>query len=140
MKILYEAKATATGGRAGHTETEDGTLSLDLSIPEGLGGPGGAGANPEQLFAAGYAACFLSAVKAAAPKQKVEVPEDAKVTSVVGIGRRDDGVGFKLCVRLTVELPGVEREQAEEVVRQAHEICPYSHAIKNNVDVDLGVV
>lgn len=140
MKTLYEAKATATGGREGHAATEDGTLDFNLSIPEGLGGKGGSGPNPEQLFATGYAACFLSAVKAAAPKNNVQVPEDAKVTSVVGIGRRDDGVGFGLTVRLTVELPGVEREQAEEVVRQAHEICPYSHAIKNNVEVDLGVV
>lgn len=140
MKTLYEAKATATGGREGHAATEDGTLDFNLSIPEGLGGKGGSGPNPEQLFATGYAACFLSAVKAAAPKNNVQVPEDARVTSVVGIGRRDDGVGFGLTVRLTVELPGVEREQAEEVVRQAHEICPYSHAIKNNVEVDLGVV
>jgi len=140
MKVLYEAKATATGGREGHAATDDGKVDFNLSIPEGLGGKGGSGPNPEQLFAAGYAACFLSAVKAAAPKSNVQVPEDAKVTSVVGIGRRDDGVGFGLSVRLTVELPGVEREQAEEVVRQAHEICPYSHAIKNNVEVDLGVV
>lgn len=140
MKTLYEAKATATGGREGHTATDDGKVDFNLSIPEGLGGKGGSGPNPEQLFAAGYAACFLSAVKAAAPKANVEVPEDAKVTAVVGIGRRDDGVGFGLTVRLTVELPGVEREQSEEVARQAHEICPYSHAIKGNVDVDLGVV
>jgi len=140
MKILYEAKATATGGREGHTGTDDGKVDFDLSIPEGLGGKGGSGPNPEQLFASGYAACFLSAVKAAAPKRNVQVPEDAKVTTVVGIGRRDDGVGYGLTVRMTVELPGVEREQAEEVVRQAHEICPYSHAIKGNVEVDLGVV
>lgn len=140
MKTLYEAKATATGGREGRTATDDGKVDFNLSIPEGLGGKGGSGPNPEQLFAAGYAACFLSAVKAAAPKQNVQVPDDAMVTAVVGIGRRDDGVGYGLTVRLTVKLPGVEREQAEEVVRQAHEVCPYSHAIRNNVEVDLGVV
>lgn len=139
MKVLYEATATATGGRDGHTATDDGKVDFALSIPAALGGKGGDGTNPEQLFAAGYAACFLSAVKAAAGKHKVEVPEDAKVTSVVGIGRREDG-GFGLAVRLTVELPGIERAQAEEVVRAAHEICPYSHAIRNNVEVDLGVV
>ncbi|MCH8686141.1 organic hydroperoxide resistance protein [Pedomonas mirosovicensis] len=140
MKTLYETRATATGGREGHTETEDGRVAFDLSIPEGLGGKGGSGANPEQLFAAGYAACFLSAVKAAAPKHNVEVPEDAKVTATVGIGRRDDGVGYGLAVRLTVEMPGIEPEQAEAVVRAAHEVCPYSHAIKGNVEVDLGVI
>lgn len=140
MKTLYEARATATGGREGQTATDDGKVDFNLSIPEGLGGKGGSGTNPEQLFAAGYAACFLSAIKAAAPKQNVVVPEDAKVHSVVGIGRRNDGVGYGLAVRLTVELPGIEREQAEEVVRAAHEVCPYSHAIKNNVEVDLGVV
>jgi len=140
VKTLYETTATATGGREGHTETEDGKVAFDLSIPEGLGGKGGDGANPEQLFAAGYAACFLSAVKAVAPKQDVTVPEDAKVTATVGIGRRDDGTGFGLAVRLTVELPGVEREEAEAVARAAHEVCPYSHAIKGNVAVDLGVV
>lgn len=139
MKTMYEARATATGGRDGRTATDDGKVDFKLSIPEGLGGKGGDGTNPEQLFAAGYAACFLSAVKAAAPKHNVKVPDDAKVTSVVGIGRRNDG-GFGLTVRLTVELPGIEREDAEQVVRAAHEICPYSHAIRNNVEVDLGVV
>lgn len=140
MKTLYEAKATATGGREGHTATEDGKVDFNLSIPEGLGGKGGPGPNPEDLFAAGYAACFLSAVKAAAPKQNVQVPEDTKVMTTVGIGRRDDGSGFGLAVRMTVEMPGVEREQAEAVVRAAHDVCPYSHAIKGNVEVDLGVV
>lgn len=140
MKTLYEAKATATGGREGHTATDDGKVDFNLSIPEGLGGKGGEGPNPEQLFAAGYAACFLSAIKAAAPKRNVQVPDDAKVTSTVGIGRRNDGVGFGLAVRLTVEMPGVEREDAEAVIRDANELCPYSHAIKNNVEVDLGVV
>ncbi len=140
MKTLYEAKATATGGREGHTATDDGKVDFNLSIPEGLGGKGGSGPNPEQLFAAGYAACFLSAIKAVAPKLNITVPDDAKVTCVVGIGRRNDGVGFGLSVRLTVELPGIDRAQAEELVRQAHEVCPYSHAIRNNVEVDLGVV
>lgn len=140
MKILYEAKASATGGREGHTATDDGKVDFNLSIPEGLGGKGGSGPNPEELFAAGYAACFLSAIKAAAPKHNVQVPDDARVMSTVGIGRRDDGVGYGLAVRLTVEMPGVERADAEAVIRAANEICPYSHAIRGNVEVDLGVV
>lgn len=137
MKVLYQTEASATGGRTGSAKTKDGAFAVTLTTPKELGGPGGEGNNPEQLFAAGYAACFLGAIKFAAGKQKVKVSEDSTVTAKVGIGARDDGAGFGLDVELAISLPGVDREEAQAVVDQAHIVCPYSHATRNGLDVRL---
>lgn len=139
MKILYTTQATATGGRTGSAATADGALKVDLVTPKELGGPGGAGNNPEQLFAAGYSACFLGAVKFVAGQQKIKVPDNATVTANVGIGPRDDGQGFGLDVALTIDLPGIERSIAEDLVARAHIVCPYSHATRGSLDVRLGL-
>lgn len=138
-KVLYTAKATATGGREGRAVSSDGVLDLQLSTPRELGGAGGAGTNPEQLFAAGYSACFLGALKFVAGKEKVKIPEDAKVSADVGIGPRDDGAGFGLAVTLTISVPGVDKAVVEDLVQKAHIVCPYSHATKGNIDVELKV-
>jgi Ohr subfamily peroxiredoxin len=140
MKILYTTTATATGGRDGKAATKDGSFSVSLATPKELGGGGGAGNNPEQLFAAGYSACFLGALKHVAGKEKVTIPSDASVTATVGIGPRDDGTGFGLDVDLAVSLPGIDREQAGDLVAKAHVVCPYSHATRGNIDVRPHVV
>ncbi|WPC03822.1 organic hydroperoxide resistance protein [Pseudomonas benzenivorans] len=140
MNVLYSTQATATGGRTGQASTADGALSVTLTTPKELGGPGGDGNNPEQLFAAGYAACFLGAIKFVAGKQKVKVGDDSTVTATVGIGARDDGEGFGLDVALEVSLPGVDHAQAEAIVGQAHVVCPYSHATRNGLVVRTLVV
>lgn len=137
-KILYEATMTATGGRAGRAVSPDGSLTLDLSVPVGLGGPGGAGTNPEQLFAAGYAACFLGAVKLVGRQRKLALGDDVTVTAKVGIGPVP--TGYALAVELAVALPGVERALADEIVAAAHQRCPYSNATRGNVDVTLTVL
>ncbi|PJE29701.1 peroxiredoxin, Ohr subfamily [Pseudooceanicola antarcticus] len=133
---LYTTKATAEGGREGRAATADGALEVALVTPKELGGAGGAGTNPEQLFAAGYAACFLSALKAVARMQKKTVPEDAKANAEVGIGKREDG-GFGLTVALSIELPGLPDDEADALIAAAHEVCPYSHATRGNIDVSL---
>jgi Ohr subfamily peroxiredoxin len=138
VDVKYRTEATATGGRDGRSRTADGALDVSLSTPKELGGAGGAGNNPEQLFAAGYAACFLGALKFVAGQEKVRVPEDATVTARVGIGPRAAG-GFGITADLTVSLPGIERSQAEALVQKAHQVCPYSNATRNNVDVGLTV-
>lgn len=135
MKTLYQTQATATGGRTGSARTADGALEVTLVTPKELGGPGGEGNNPEQLFAAGYSACFLGAIKFVAGQKKVKVAEDSTVTANVGIGPRDDGQGFGLDVALEISLPGIDRETAQEIVDQAHIVCPYSHATKGSLDV-----
>lgn len=140
MKVLYKTEATATGGRTGSARTADGAFAVTLTTPKELGGPGGEGNNPEQLFAAGYSACFLGAIKFAGGKQKVTIPEDSKVTARVGIGPRDDGEGFGLDVELQISLPGLDRQAAQKVVDQAHIVCPYSHATRNGLDVRLTLV
>jgi len=138
-KILYTATATVHGGREGHAKSDDGVLDLQLVVPKGLGGPGGHGSNPEQLFAAGYAACFEGAVRFVA-RQKGVTLKDASVTAHVGIGPREP-TGFGIAVKLEVSLPGVERAVAQELVDTAHrDICPYSHATRGNVDVDITLV
>jgi osmotically inducible protein OsmC len=134
VKVLYTTRATATGGRDGEAATADGSLSVKLSTPREMGGAGGPGNNPEQLFAAGYSACFLSAMKFIASQTGAQVPADARVTATVGIGPRSEG-GFGLDVGLEVSLPGMPRTQAETLVTRAHEVCPYSNAIRNNVPV-----
>ena len=140
VDVKYRTTATATGGRDGHATTKDGALDVKLSTPKELGGAGGSGNNPEQLFAAGYAACFLGAMKFVASQGgSAKVPNDASVTSTVGIGPRSEG-GFGLDVALDVSLPGVDRAAAEELVEKAHQVCPYSNATRNNVPVRLRVV
>jgi lipoyl-dependent peroxiredoxin len=139
VNVLYKTKAKATGGRDGQSATLDGTLAVKLTTPKELGGPGGAGNNPEQLFAAGYAACFIGAMKFVASQGGPKVPADTSVTSTVGIGPRSEG-GFGLDIALEVSLPGVPRADAEALVAKAHQVCPYSNATRNNVDVRLSVV
>ncbi|ATE63349.1 organic hydroperoxide resistance protein [Rhizorhabdus dicambivorans] len=136
-RILYTTTATATGGRDGRARTDDG-FEVVLGTAKELGG-NGQGHNPEQLFASGYAACFLGALKfVAAQGQHAKVPADATVEATVGIGPRADK-GFGLAVRLKVSLPGVDRDAAEALVAEADTICPYSHAIRGNIAVELGV-
>lgn len=139
MNILYRTEATATGGRTGKASTNDGAFSVALVTPKELGGPGGDGANPEQLFASGYAACFLGAIKFVAGQRKVKIADDSTVTATVGIGKRDDGQGFGLDVALAIALPGVDQDTARELVEQAHVVCPYSHATRNGLDVRLSL-
>jgi len=134
-KILYEATMTATGGRDGTAKSPDGTLSLTLSVPKELGGPGGNGTNPEQLFAAGYAACFLGAIKLVCRQRKLDPGADVTVTATVGIGPVPTGYG--LAVALAVTLPGIARALGEEIIAEAHRRCPYSNATRGNVDVAL---
>jgi Ohr subfamily peroxiredoxin len=137
VETLYVAKATSTGaGRQGHVRSDDDVLDHDLSVPKELGGAGGPGTNPEQLFAAGYAACFHSALQLIARKEKVRI-HDSSVTAEVGIGQA--GEGFGLAVTLVVGLPGVESEVAEKLVAAAHQVCPYSNATRGNIDVELTV-
>jgi osmotically inducible protein OsmC len=136
---LYTAVATATSGRDGHAETSDGVVKVNLSVPKEMGGPGKAGAtNPEQLFATGYAACFGGAVKFVAGQHKVQI-KDPKVTSHVTFGKADGG-GFGLAVELQVHIPDLDRAQAEKLVEEAHQVCPYSKATRNNIEVKLSVV
>jgi lipoyl-dependent peroxiredoxin len=139
VNVLYKTSAKATGGRDGHAATLDGALDVKLATPKELGGGGGAGNNPEQLFAAGYAACFIGAMKFVASQGGPKVPADASVTSTVGIGPRSAG-GFGLTVELDISLPGVPRADAEALVEKAHQVCPYSNATRGNVDVRLTIV
>ncbi|WP_105381797.1 organic hydroperoxide resistance protein [Neorhizobium alkalisoli] len=139
MPILYTTKASATGGRAGHARSENGVLDVNLTVPKELGGDGATGTNPEQLFAAGYSACFLGALKFVAGKEKVKIPDEAKVTATVGIGPREDGGGFGIEVSLLVDIPGVEKSVAEDLVAKAHIVCPYSHAMRTSTEVPVSV-
>jgi lipoyl-dependent peroxiredoxin len=137
VKILYQAKAKAKGGRDGHVESDDGVLRLDLSIPKSLGGPGKPGAtNPEQLFAAGYSACFESAIRHVARAKKVAIPE-LTVEATVGLTPIDSG--FALVVALESVFTGLSEDVARGLVETAHKVCPYSNALRNNVDVALSV-
>lgn len=139
MKILYSTQATSTGGREGKSSSADGVLAVALSTPKELGGAGGPGTNPEQLFAAGYSACFLGALKFVAGKAGVRIPPDATVTAKIGIGPRDDQQGFGIEAALTIQVPGLDRETVEKLVQQAHVVCPYSHATRGNIPVALEV-
>jgi lipoyl-dependent peroxiredoxin len=140
-KALYTATATATGGRAGTAKSSDGVLDLQLSTPKELGGAGGPGTNPEQLFAAGYSACFIGAMKAVAGRQKISLPAEVSITSDVAIGPHANKPGaFGIQVDMKISVPGMERAQLEELVKTAHEVCPYSNATRGNVDVTLTVV
>jgi len=136
-KILYTAHATASGGREGSARSSDGVLDLKLTTPKELGGGGGDGTNPEQLFAAGYAACFIGAMKVVAGRDKVALPADTTIDSSVGIG--PSGSAFGIQVELKVTIPGMDHAQAETLVAKAHEVCPYSNATRGNIDVTLTV-
>src|ERR1041384_1239962 len=131
-KVLYRGKAKSTGGRDGRTRTENGDVDVKLTTPKELGGPGGAGTNPEQMFAAGYSACFIGAMKFVAGKNKVAFPADASITGNVGIGPIP--TGFALAVQLDISLPGLPRETAQKLVEQAHQVCPYSNATRGKRD------
>ena len=137
-KVLYTAHATSTGGREGASKSSDGALDVRLSTPKELGGAGGPGTNPEQLFAAGYSACFIGAMKVVAGKMKVALPADLSVTADVGIGPIPTGFGIQ--ATLNVALPGVELETAQKLVHAAHQVCPYSNATRGNIDVTLNIV
>lgn len=131
-KVLYTAMATSTGGRDGRAVSSDGLLDVKLSPPKELGGAGGA-TNPEQLFAAGYSACFIGAIKHVAAMKKIAVPADTSITASVGIGPIPQGFGIN--AKLVVSLPGVDREVAQQLVDTAHQVCPYSNATRGNIDV-----
>ena len=140
-KVLYTATATAEGGRDGHTATDDGKLDVKVVPPVELGGPAdGFGTNPEQLFAAGYASCFHSAVKLVAQRLKLDA-DGSTVTAKVGFGSIEGSPGFGLTVELVIDLPNVpDREQAEQIVERSHKVCPYSNAVRDNIDVTLTLV
>jgi osmotically inducible protein OsmC len=137
-KILYQARAKATGGRDGRAVSSDGVLNVQLTRPRELGGTGGAGTNPEQLFAAGYSACFLAAMKFVAGRDKIAIPADTSVESTIGIGAIPNGFGIE--AELRVSLPGLPRREAEALVEKAHVVCPYSNATRGNIDVRLVVL
>jgi Ohr subfamily peroxiredoxin len=137
MQTIYRTSATAHGGRAGHVRSADGVLDLALGLPKELGGDGRAATNPEQLFAAGYSACFENALLHVARLKKIAV-RDTAVTADVGIGARPEG-GFALAVSLVIKVGGVDQATATALVQAAHQVCPYSHALRNNVDVGLDV-
>lgn len=136
-KVVYRAHATSTGGRDGTSSTPDGALNLKLAVPKEMGG-NGQGVNPEQLFAAGYSACFIGAMKFVAGMQKIALPADTKIDATVGIGPILQGFGIE--VQLAVTIPGMERAAAEALVAKAHEVCPYSNATRGNIEVTLSVV
>jgi Ohr subfamily peroxiredoxin len=137
-KVLYTAHATSTGGREGVSKSSDGVLDLRLSTPKELGGAGGPGTNPEQLFAAGYSACFIGAMKVVASKQKLQLPAELAITADVGIGPIPAGFGIQ--VALNISLPGVDPAAARALVDAAHQVCPYSNATRGNIDVTLNIV
>ena len=133
MKVLYTAEATATGGREGRVRSADGALAAELAIPKELGGPGGQATNPEQLLAAGFAACFDNAIRLVARRKKLPVGQSS-VTARVGIGPNDSG-GFQLSIELHVRMPELDEEVAEQLAADAHRVCPFSNAVRGNVDV-----
>ncbi len=139
VNVVYTAIATATGGRDGRATTADGSLDVKLAVPKEMGGAGAAGNNPEQLFAMGYSACFIGAMKFVASQGGLKVPDDAKITAKVGIGPRSEG-GFGLDVALDISLPGMDHAAAEDLVAKAHQICPYSNATRGNINVKLNIV
>jgi osmotically inducible protein OsmC len=139
MNILYKAQASATGGRTGSAKSSDGRLAVTLDTVKELGGAGGDGTNPEQLFAAGYSACFLGALKYVAGQQKLTLSDDTAVAATVGIGPREDGKGFGLDIELAVTIPGIDRALAEQLIAQADVVCPYSHLAHNGAAVRLAV-
>ena len=140
-KAVYTAHATSTGGRTGTTQSSDGAIQLALVTPKELGGAGGAGTNPEQLFAAGYSACFIGAMKAVAARQKIVLPAEVSISASVSIGPMTGKPGaFGIAVTMDISVPGMERAATEALVAAAHEVCPYSNATRGNIEVALTVV
>ena len=137
-KVLYRAHAKATGGRDGRAASSDGIIDVKLTTPKELGGAGGSGTNPEQLFAAGYAACFIGAIKFVAGQKKIRLPAEPVIESTVGIGPIPDGFGIE--VEMNISIPGMPKADAEALVAAAHVVCPYSNATRNNINVHLNVV
>jgi Ohr subfamily peroxiredoxin len=137
LHILYTAEATAVGGRAGHARTSDGRVDVALDVPREMGGSGGPGTNPEQLFATGYAACFQSALLRIAAGRKLDL-SDSRITARVGIGPVKSG-GFGLAAALDLDAPQLTREQGLDLMRRAHQDCPYSRATRGNIEVRLSV-
>ncbi|AWV85541.1 organic hydroperoxide resistance protein [Acinetobacter radioresistens] len=135
-KVVYRAHAKATGGRDGRATSSDEILDVKLAVPKEMGGPGG-GTNPEQLFAAGYSACFLGAMKFVAGRDKYSMPKDAYIDGEVGIGPIPTGFGIE--VILNIHLEGMDQTEAEKLVEAAHIVCPYSNATRNNINVDLKI-
>jgi len=133
-KVVYRAHATSTGGRDGTSRTPDGLLNVKLTVPREMGGAGG-GVNPEQLFAAGYSACFIGAMKFVAGTQKIALPADTSIDATVGIGQIPAGFGIE--VQMVVNVPGMERAAAQALVDKAHQVCPYSNATRGNIDVSI---
>jgi len=140
-KALYTAHATSTGGRTGSTESSDGKIRLQLSTPKELGGDSGPGTNPEQLFASGYSACFIGAMKAVSARQKTALPADVSIESGVSIGPMSGKPGaFGIAVEMKVSVPGMDRAAIEALVARAHQVCPYSNATRGNIDVVFTIV
>lgn len=139
MEVMYKTTGTATGGREGQASIKDGGLDVQLTPPKELGGPGGDGTNPEQLFACGYSACFLEAMQFVGGQEGIKVPAETTVTATVALGKRDDGEGFTIAVDLVVDIPGVDKAQAEELIGKAHVVCPYSYATKGNISVSTAL-
>ena len=137
-KILYRATSKATGGRDGTATSSDEAINVRLSTPKELGGAGGSGTNPEQLFAAGYSACFVGALKFVAGQQKIRLPEDVSITGHVGIGLIQHGFGIE--AELEISMPGIERNIAEDLIEKAHLVCPYSNATRGNINVTLKLI
>jgi len=137
-KVLYTAHATSSGGREGTSKTDNGVLDVKLTTPKGLGGDGATGTNPEQLFAAGYSACFLGAMKFVAGQQKVALPADTSIAADVGIGQIPNGFGIQVALHVTI--PGMDKAAAMKIVEAAHQVCPYSNATRGNIEVALDVV
>ena len=131
---LYSTQVKAIGGRSGNIRSEDGILELKLALPKEWGGKGDA-TNPEQLFAAGYSACFIGAIKLVASREKIKVPDNLSIEGIVGIGEIDKGYGIQ--VELKISIPGLEHEQAHDLVNKAHQVCPYSNATRGNIEVKL---
>ena len=139
-QAIYTARSTSTGGRAGTSESSDGRIRLQLSTPKALGGDDGPGTNPEQLFASGYSACFIGALKAVAAREKVRLPAEVSITADVAIGPMTGKAGaFNIAVAMQVSIPGMDKAAAEALVAAAHQVCPYSNATRGNVDVQLSV-
>ena len=133
-KVIYQAHATSTGGRDGTSKTSDGSLDVKLTVPKEMGGAGG-GVNPEQLFAAGYSACFLGAMKFVAGSQKITLPADTSINATVGIGQIPAGFGIE--VQMVVNVPGMDKAAAQALVDKAHQVCPYSNATRGNIEVSI---
>lgn len=139
MQALYSATVTSTGGRDGRSISDDKQFEVSLSTPKELGGAGGEGTNPEQLFAAGYSACYIGALKFVAGQQKVTLPSDLSVTAKIGIGKNDKGVGFAISADLEVNLPGIDSDVANKLIEDAHQVCPYSNATRGNIEITTTV-